>query len=124
MLSVACNQDVYFSGIFMQSCSLCFTRIECNLNTQKGCDLWDLVFILIFPAMMHQAFSAFTLTIQPLDSDDNFNRQKEAVKSKKRKSSRIPLVLKVSILTLRSNFKQQLKESMVLDKTVYSNDIF
>lgn len=60
-------------------------------------------------------------------SDDNFNRQNEAVKKKKedkkQQNSDNSIPFAVSILTLRSNFKQKLKESMVLDKVVY-NDVF
>lgn len=60
-------------------------------------------------------------------SDDNFNRQNEAVKKKqgdkKQPNSDNSISFAVSILTLRSNFKQKLKESMVLDKVVY-NDVF
>lgn len=56
---IACNKDMYFYDIFMQSCVLCFPGIECNLNTQKDCDLWNLVFFLMFPEITHQAFSVF-----------------------------------------------------------------
>lgn len=72
---------MYFSGISMQSCFLCSTWIDYNLNTQEGCDPWNFVFILIFPEMTHRHFQLLFWPYSFWISDDNFNGQKE-VKNK------------------------------------------